>query len=122
MKYVKQMAIIGGITFAGELLKFFLPFPVPDSVYGMILLFVCLCTKVVKEEQIKETADFLLLIMPVMFTGPCVGIIENYGYIADSLWQFALIVVLSTIIIMVVTGLVTQFAMKLQQKGGHADE
>lgn len=122
MKYVKQMAIIGGITFAGELLKFFLPFPVPASVYGTILLFVCLCTKVVKEEQIKETADFLLLIMPVMFTGPCVGIIENYGYIADSLWQFALIVVLSTIIIMVVTGLVTQFAMKLQQKGGHADE
>lgn len=117
MKYIKQMMIIGGITFAGELLKYFLPFPVPASVYGMVLLFICLCAGIVKEEQIKETADFLLLIMPVMFTGPCVGIMENYGYIADSLWQFVLIVVSTTIVIMVVTGLITQFALGKQKKG-----
>ncbi|MGI6093916.1 MAG: CidA/LrgA family protein [Lachnospiraceae bacterium] len=116
MKYVKQMSIIGGITFAGELLKYFLPFPVPASVYGMVLLFLCLCTKLVKEEQIKETADFLLLIMPIMFIDPCVGMIENYGYISDSLWEFVCIVVITTIVIMVVTGLVTQSAIYLQRK------
>ena len=73
-KYLRQILIIGGITFAGEMLHFLLPMPVPASVYGMALLFFCLCLHVVKEEQIAETAEWLLAVMPVMFIGPGVGI------------------------------------------------
>lgn len=60
MKYAYQVMIIGGISFAGEILNKLLPLPVPASVYGMVLLLVCLCTKVIKLDQIQETADFML--------------------------------------------------------------
>ena len=83
--------IIGGITFAGELLHAWLPLPVPASVYGMILLFLCLCLKIIKEDQIRETADFLLLIMPVLFVGPGVGIIDNYMAVSDAILPLSLI-------------------------------
>lgn len=116
MKYVKQIGIIGGITFAGELLNYLLPLPVPASVYGMILLFLALCMRFVKEEQIKETADFLLVLMPVMFTGPSVGVIENYASISQGLLGFAVIIVITTAAIMGVTGAVTQGAMRLCAK------
>lgn len=116
MKYVKQIGIIGGITFAGELLNCLLPLPVPASVYGMILLFLALCMRFVKEEQIKETADFLLVLMPVMFTGPSVGVIENYASISQGLLGFAVIIVITTAAIMGVTGAVTQGAMRLCAK------
>lgn len=116
MKYVKQIGIIGGITFAGELLNYLLPLPVPASVYGMLLLFAGLCTGMVKEEQIRETADFLLILMPVMFTGPSVGVIENYASISQGLLGFAVIIIVTTAVIMGVTGAVTQGVMRLCKK------
>ena len=67
MKYVKQFMIIMLFSFLGELLHGLLPFPVPASIYGLILLFVALCIGMIKEEQIKETADFLVEIMQVLF-------------------------------------------------------
>ena len=108
MKYLFQIMIIGGITFAGELLHAWLPLPVPASVYGMILLFLCLCLKIIKEDQIRETADFLLLIMPVLFVGPGVGIIDNYMAVSDAILPFIITVFVTTIIVMAVTGLVSQ--------------
>ena len=70
MKYAYQVMIIGGISLAGELLNYLLPLPVPASVYGMLLLLICLCTKVIKLDQIQETADFMLVAMPLVFVGP----------------------------------------------------
>ena len=90
MKYVFQVMIIGGITFAGELLHAWLPLPVPASVYGMILLFLCLCLK------------------PVLFVGPGVGIIDNYMAVSDAILPFIITVFATTIIVMAVTGLVSQ--------------
>ena len=67
MKYIKQILIILTISFVGELLKQLLPLPVPASIYGMVILFVLLLTKVIKLEAVKEVGDFMIEIMPVMF-------------------------------------------------------
>ena len=42
MKYVKQFGIILLISFAGEALNYLLPLPVPASIYGLVLMFLCL--------------------------------------------------------------------------------
>ena len=44
MKYVKQFAMILLVSFAGELLNYLLPLPVPASIYGLVLMLVCLLT------------------------------------------------------------------------------
>ena len=41
MKYVKQFAIILLVSLAGELMSFLLPLPVPASIYGLVLMFLC---------------------------------------------------------------------------------
>ncbi len=118
MKYLGQTAVIAAVTFLGEMLHILLPLPVPASVYGMILMFLALLTHVVREEQIADVAQWLTAIMPVMFIGPGVGIIEHYGAIADSLLAFAVIVFLTTVIVMAVTGLTVQGVMKIRKKAG----
>ena len=55
MKYIKQFLIILAISFVGELLKHFLPLPIPASIYGMVLLFTGLKTGLIKLEAVKET-------------------------------------------------------------------
>ena len=52
------------VSFAGEVLKLALPFPVPGSIYGMLLLFIALCTGVIRLEHVRETGLFLVEIMP----------------------------------------------------------
>lgn len=116
MEYIFQFMIIGGITLIGELLHYLLPLPIPSSVYGMIILFICLLIGIIKEEQIKETADFLLLIMPIMFVGPSVGVMENFNLLSTSLLPFSIIVLASTILIMVVTGITAQIMLTYKEK------
>ena len=118
MKYLIQMCIITGITFAGELLRAFLPLPVPGSVYGMLLLFLCLCTGVIMVKHIEETAEFLLAIMPVLFVGPGVGILENYTHVTGNLPIFLLTVLVSTALVMAATGAAVQAVMALKRKAG----
>ena len=40
MKYVKEFGIILIVSLVGELLNYFLPLPVPASIYGIVLLFL----------------------------------------------------------------------------------
>ena len=112
MKYAYQVMIIGGISFAGELLNTLLPLPVPASVYGMVILLICLCTKVIRLNQIQETADFMLVAMPLVFVGPGVALMESFGLMKDSLLGILIISVLSTMVVMVLTGLIAQILVR----------
>ena len=53
MKHVQQFSIILLISVIGELLKTFLPLPVPASVYGLIIMLVALLTGILKLDQVK---------------------------------------------------------------------
>ncbi len=114
MKYLFQMLIIGGITVIGELLNYWIPLPVPASVYGLLLLFLCLCTGLIKLSAIEETADFLLVIMPLLFVSPSVSIMNTYLQVSDSLLSIAVISMLSTVIVMAVTGILSQYLIGLK--------
>ncbi len=79
MRYLKECAIIFGITLAGELLNAVLPLPVPAGVYGLFLLLLCLCTGAVKLADVEATGNFLLDIMPVMFVPAAAGLLDKFG-------------------------------------------
>lgn len=122
MKYIKQFALIALITFLGEILNLLLPLPVPASIYGMILLFVGLMTGLVKLPQIEETADLLLGVMPIFFISPTVSIMSSVGMIKDDLFGVLLTCIVSTIVVMAVTGWVAQLVMKRSEKEAKDDE
>ena len=115
MKYIFQIGIIAMISFAAELLYYFLPLPIPASVYGLVILFVLLCTKIIKLEQIENVADFLLLVMPIFFIEPSVGLMTSVDAIKGQAVVLVLMCVLSTIVVTVVTGLVAQLMIRMKQ-------
>lgn len=120
MKYIKQFAIIMVISFMGECVKELLPFKIPASVYGLVIMLVALMTGIVKLEAVKDTAEFFIQVMPVMFIAPSVGLISAWPMLKDILLPFCVIVILSTFIVMVVTGRVSQFIIRIMhRKNGH---
>lgn len=114
MKYIIQFAIILIVTFLGEILKYFLPFPIPASIYGLIILFICLETRIIKLSSIKETAKCLIEIMPIMFIPAGVGLLESWGVLQPLLIPIAVIMVVSTVFVMVVSGWVTQIVIRIR--------
>lgn len=112
MKYIKQFGIIIGISFLGELLKYILPFPVPASIYGLLLMFGALCTGILKLEQVEKTADFLIEIMPILFVPAGVSLIKEWNILSKIWLPLAVIIVVSTVAVMAVTGCVTQWIIR----------
>ena len=78
MKFLRQFMIILLLSFLGEVLKMFIPLPIPASVYGLVLMLVCLMTGVLKTSQVKDAAFFLIEIMPVMFIPAAAGLIDSW--------------------------------------------
>lgn len=108
MLYLRQFCIILFVSFLGELLHAMIPLPVPASVYGLILMLAALCTGIIKLRQVRETAGFLIEIMPVMFIPAAVGLLESWAFLKPVWVPVILITILSTVIVMAVTGRVTQ--------------
>jgi len=120
MKYLKQFTLILAISFAGEILKEFLPFPIPASIYGMVLLFLGLETGLIHLSSVGETAKYLIEIMPLLFIPAGVGLLDSWGVLYPILWKIAVIIVVSTVFVMVVSGRVTQRLLRCchrQHKG-----
>ena len=111
MKYIKQLVIILIITFLGEVLHRFIPLPIPASIYGLILMLICLETKIVKLDQVKSTGNFLLEIMPIMFIPAAVGLINVWSDILYIVLPILIITVLTTVLVMVTTGKMTDFIL-----------
>lgn len=108
MKYVSQFCIILGFTLAGEALQRLIPLPIPASVYGLALLFLALCLKLVKVEQVKDVGGFLTSLLPLLFVSPTVGILDCWTLIGPKLLSILLLLVASTCLVFGISGVVAQ--------------
>ncbi len=112
MKYMRQFLIIMIVTFIGEVLRYLIPLTIPASIYGLCLMLFLLFTKIVKLEQVKESSLFLIEIMPLMFIPTTVGIIVYWEELQKMLIPLVVICIVSTFVVMVVSGRVTQYIIR----------
>lgn len=118
MKFIKESAIIFGITLAGEILNAALPLPIPTGVYGLFLLLILLCTGIVKLQDVETAGGFLLDIMPILFVPATVGLMENYVELRAILVPIVVISVVSMLVVMIVTGKVAELIMRKDHRNG----
>ena len=116
MKYIKQICIILGVCFLAELLEYLIPLPVAASIYGLVLMLVALMTKVIKLKDVENVSDFLTGNMAIMFIPATVGIMASVEEMKKMLIPLIVISVISTLLVMSVTGWVTQWIIR-RRKG-----
>ena len=119
MKYVNQFLIILTISFIGEILSLLFPLPIPASVYGLVIMLICLFTGIIKLHQIEETADWLILIMPALFVPSAVSLINVSQALLNDIAVISIVTVISTVIVMVVTGKVAQYIIERKEHNKH---
>ena len=117
MKFIKQFSIILLISFLGEILHYFIPLPIPASVYGLVLMLAALQSGILKVDQVKEVSNFLIEVMPMMFIPAGVGLLTAWEALKPIWIPIAVITIVTTVIVMAVTGKVTQAMIRFEKRG-----
>lgn len=97
-------------------MRHLIPLPVPASIYGLLLLLLALLTGLLRPESVKEISKFLIEIMPVLFIPASVGLLDALESLRAVLIPVFLVSVVSTVLVMGVSGRVTQALIR--KKGG----
>lgn len=116
MKYIFQTGIIFAITLIGEILAGLLPLPIPGSIYGLILLFLLLLTGVLKLKYVEGAGNFFLAILPFLFISNCVSLMDSMELLGNHAIVIVVLTIVSTLVVMVVTGGVAQFFISCGKK------
>jgi len=116
MKYIKQFGIILSITCIGEILNYFIHLPIPASIYGLIILLLLLMTNIVKIDDVQDTGNFLINIMPLMFIPGAVKLTTLWDQL-KSIWLPIIITTFATtFIVMIATGKSAELILKWERK------
>jgi holin-like protein len=101
----------------GELIHKTSGLPIPGNVIGMLILFFGLYTGIIKLDTIGKISDFLLENLAFFFLPAGVSLITSFALLEGKWISILEISILSTVIILVVTGLTVEFVKKsLRQK------
>lgn len=116
MKYIKQFGVILSISFLGELLKSMIPLPIPASIYGLVLLLAALQMRILSLDHVKDTAKFLIEIMPIMFIPAAVELMDTWSVLKSIFVPVIVITLVSTVVVMVAAGRTTQSMIRFEKK------
>ena len=120
MKLINQLGIILVVCLGGTAISAVLPFTFPASVSAMTLLLLLLLLRIIKPEQIGETADFLLKNMAFFFIPAGVEILESIPQVRGHIIVLLLICIITTIFTFTATAFTVTGVIWLQErlKGG----
>lgn len=116
MKLIKEFAIILAFLALGTVISTLIGHFIPGSVLGMLFLFAALCLRIVKPEAIRDVATFLTDNMTVFFIPAFIGIMDQWNVIRVSLLGWLFIMIVTTLIVMAVSGIGAEVMSSLNRK------
>ena len=115
-KMILQFGVLLAFLAAGELLVRFTGIPVRSSIIGMVLLCASLILGIVKLKWVEKLSGFLVHNLGFFFVPAGIGLMNCLGLVADQLVPIVCATVISTVIIIAVTGWVHQFTRSASSK------
>ncbi|MEH7248360.1 CidA/LrgA family protein [Neobacillus niacini] len=113
---VLQICILYIFFFIGSAIQNLFHLVIPGSIIGLILLFTCLCLKIIPVTFIERGAGFLLSILTLFFIPATVGIMKYPSLLSYHGVLLFIVILLSTVITIAIAGMTSQFFEKKAQK------
>ena len=113
---VRQCFILFGCLALGELIVRVLDIKLPASIVGMLILTLLLKLKVIKLEWVRGLTDFLIANLGFFFVPPGVALMLYFDLIKAEIVPITLATLLSTIIVLLITGQTHQVVNKGEDK------
>lgn len=109
---ILQCAVLFAFLAIGELIVWLTDIPIPSSIIGMLLLTAALKAKIVKLRWVSGISDFLVKNLGFFFVPAGVALMLHFDLIKSQWLPIVGSALLSTIIVLAVTGWVHQLTRK----------
>ena len=109
---VRQCFILFGCLALGELIVYLTGIKLPSSILGMLLLTLFLQLGWIKVEWVLGLSDFLVANLGFFFVPSGVALMLYFDIIRAQFWPIVVATVVSTVLVLVVTGWVHQLVRK----------
>ncbi|MDG0766502.1 antiholin-like murein hydrolase modulator LrgA [Bacillus halotolerans] len=120
--FLTQAFIFAVIMLVSNMIAAFVPIPIPASVVGLVLLFLLLCLKVIKLDQVETLGASLTSLIGFLFVPSGISVMNSLGVMQQYGLQIVLVILLATIILLGATGLFSQLILTLSGKRKTADD
>ncbi|MGF7532306.1 antiholin-like murein hydrolase modulator LrgA [Bacillus mexicanus] len=114
--FLTQAFIFAVIMLVSNMIAAIVPIPIPASVVGLVLLFLLLCLKVIKLEQVETLGTSLTSLIGFLFVPSGISVMNSLGVMQQYGLQIVLVILLATIILLGATGLFSQLILSLSRK------
>lgn len=101
---ILQFGILFLFVALGEFVVWLTGIPIPSSIIGMLLLTLSLQAGIIKPRHVEILANFLVHNLGFFFVPAGIGLMNCLGIIADQWLPIVAASVISTIVIIAVTG------------------
>ncbi|NLJ77920.1 MAG: CidA/LrgA family protein [Tissierellia bacterium] len=115
MEKLKQLGIILGILFIGNILEGMIVIPIPGAVSGMVLLLFLLLMGVVELRMVEDVSKVLLDHLLFLFVPAGVGIISQLHIIRKEWLPILMIIIISTVLAILSTAMTIQGLRKISR-------
>mgnify|MGYP000540209876 FL=1 len=89
-----------------------LKLPLSEAILGLMIFTGLLKLEIINKNYVEDCVNLILNYMPLLFIPLFVGIISYYNIIENELLKLALIIILSTIFVLILTALTVEAIIK----------
>ncbi|EKT58334.1 CidA/LrgA family protein [Providencia sneebia] len=114
-QYLRAFVLLYLCLIVGNLLSALLPFAVPGSIVGMLILFTLLALQIVPAHWAQPGCSLLLKNMTLLFVPIGIGIMNYYSQLSQQLVPILVSCVVSTFIVLIVVAFSSNYIHKERQ-------
>lgn len=97
------------MLFLGEQIAHFIPLGISGSIWGLLLLFVCLMLQLIKVDWIMLGAKLLIRYMAILFVPISVGVIQYSDLLMNQAKILLIPNIISTLLTLIFMGLLADY-------------
>ncbi|TDM49441.1 antiholin-like protein LrgA [Macrococcoides goetzii] len=114
--FFHQAIVISVILLISKIIESFMPIPMPASVIGLVLLFICLCTGIVKLGQLERVGTALTDNIGLLFVPAGISVVKSLGLISEHPFLIIGLIFISTLLLLLCTGFFSQMLVMTTER------
>lgn len=114
--FFHQVIVISVILLISKIIESFMPIPMPASVIGLVLLFICLCTGIVKLGQVERVGTALTDNIGLLFVPAGISVVKSLGLISEHPFLIIGLIFISTLLLLLCTGFFSQMIVMTTER------
>lgn len=115
VKVASQIGLLYIIYLVGSWIQHTFSLPIPGSIIGMAILFILLMTNGINAKWIQDGSSWMMKHLVLFFIPATVGIIGYFSFFSGKGSLMVLIVLFSTALVLVISGLVGQWIVQRKE-------